>query len=198
VCCTATAHGSLLHSQHHQQLVALPPCHPGRSRQQQQQQQQQQQRAARGRSARLAAAASNRDEPPPSREDRANPTKADFSAYWSLKFREFFSKRRAYLQAGRKQQEQPEIFRKLDEAIAVQVCVCVCVCACVRACVRACVCVCVCCGPRARVRRCCESEACAAAWPTLVSTGRWWCSAHRDNHAHTQCAQAGACGHCCC
>lgn len=66
---------------------------------------------------RVAAA---KEDPPPSREDRANPNKADFSAYWSLKFREFFSKRRGYLQLSRKQAEAPAIFRKLDEAIAVQ------------------------------------------------------------------------------
>lgn len=66
---------------------------------------------------RVAAA---KEDPPPSREDRANPNKADFSAYWSLKFREFFSKRRQYLELSRKSQEPPEIFRKLDEQIALQ------------------------------------------------------------------------------
>lgn len=53
-------------------------------------------------------------------DDRANPNKADFSAYWSLKFREFFSKRRQYLELARKRQEPPEIFKKIDEQIRVQ------------------------------------------------------------------------------
>lgn len=56
----------------------------------------------------------------PSREDRANPKKADFSAYWSLKFREFFSKRRQYLDLARKRQEPPEIIKKLDAQIKLQ------------------------------------------------------------------------------
>eukprot|EP00879_Flechtneria_rotunda_P004925 GHRR01005199.1.p1 GENE.GHRR01005199.1~~GHRR01005199.1.p1 ORF type:complete len:302 (+),score=81.01 GHRR01005199.1:600-1505(+) len=56
----------------------------------------------------------------PSREDRSNPNKADFSAYWSLKFREFFSKRRQYLQLARKRQEPPEIIKQLDEQIKQQ------------------------------------------------------------------------------
>jgi len=54
------------------------------------------------------------------KDDRANPNKADFSAYWSLKFREFFSKRRQYLELARKRQEPPEIFKKIDEQIRVQ------------------------------------------------------------------------------
>jgi hypothetical protein len=74
-------------------------------------------RRARRQSLRVAAA---KDEPPPSKEDRANPNKADFSAYWSLKFREFFSKRRQYLELARKRQEPPEIFQKIDEQIRVQ------------------------------------------------------------------------------
>jgi hypothetical protein len=66
---------------------------------------------------RVAAA---KDDPPPSKEDRATQGKADFSAYWSLKFREFFSKRRQYLELTRKRQEPPEIFKKIDEQIRVQ------------------------------------------------------------------------------
>lgn len=66
---------------------------------------------------RVAAA---KDDPPPSKEDRPTQGKADFSAYWSLKFREFFSKRRQYLELTRKRQEPPEIFKKLDEQIRVQ------------------------------------------------------------------------------
>lgn len=66
---------------------------------------------------RVAAA---KEDPPPSKEDKANPNKADFSAYWSLKFREFFSKRRQYLELSRKRQEPPAIFQKIDEQIKVQ------------------------------------------------------------------------------
>lgn len=69
---------------------------------------------------RLLAAASSGEDPPPSKEDRDKQGKADFSAYWSLKFREFFSKRRQYLELTRKRQEPPEIFTKIDEQIRVQ------------------------------------------------------------------------------
>jgi hypothetical protein len=68
----------------------------------------------------LPAAASSGEDPPPSKEDRDKQGKADFSAYWSLKFREFFSKRRQYLELTRKRQEPPEIFKKIDEQIRVQ------------------------------------------------------------------------------
>jgi hypothetical protein len=61
-----------------------------------------------------------KDDEQPSREDRSNPNKADFSAYWSLKFREFFSKRRQYLELARKRQEPPEILKKLDAQIKLQ------------------------------------------------------------------------------
>lgn len=67
----------------------------------------------------LRVAAADGD-PPPSKEDRDKQGKADFSAYWSLKFREFFSKRRQYLELARKRQEPPEIFKKIDEQIRVQ------------------------------------------------------------------------------
>jgi hypothetical protein len=67
----------------------------------------------------LRVAAANEDKPS-NKDDRANPNKADFSAYWSLKFREFFSKRRQYLELTRKRQEPPEIFQKIDEQIRVQ------------------------------------------------------------------------------
>lgn len=56
----------------------------------------------------------------PSREDRADPGKADFSAYWSLRFKEFFSKRKAYLRLARQRDEPPEAVRRLDEQIALQ------------------------------------------------------------------------------
>lgn len=62
--------------------------------------------------------AAKKDEP--SREDRSNPNKADFSAYWSLKFKEFFSKRRQYLELSRKRQEPPEYVKKLDAQIKQQ------------------------------------------------------------------------------
>lgn len=69
---------------------------------------------------RVVAAASSGADPPPSKEDRDKQGKADFSAYWSLKFRQFFSKRRQYLELTRKRQEPPEIFQKIDEQIRVQ------------------------------------------------------------------------------
>lgn len=47
-----------------------------------------------------------------------DPGKADFSAYWSLKFREFFSKRREYLQQAAKRKEPPEVLKQLDAQIA--------------------------------------------------------------------------------
>jgi hypothetical protein len=56
----------------------------------------------------------------PSREDRADPGKADFSAYWALRFKEFFSKRKAYLRLARQRNEPPEAIRRLDEQIALQ------------------------------------------------------------------------------
>lgn len=56
----------------------------------------------------------------PSKDDRDSQGKADFSAYWSLKFREFFSKRRQYLDLARKRQEPPEIIQKLDAQIQQQ------------------------------------------------------------------------------
>jgi hypothetical protein len=56
----------------------------------------------------------------PSKDDRDSQGKADFSAYWSLKFREFFSKRRQYLDLTRKRQEPPEILQKLDAQIQQQ------------------------------------------------------------------------------
>jgi hypothetical protein len=56
----------------------------------------------------------------PSKDDRDSQGKADFSAYWSLKFREFFSKRRQYLDLTRKRQEPPEIIQKLDAQIQQQ------------------------------------------------------------------------------
>lgn len=68
----------------------------------------------------VVAAASSGEDPPPSKEDRDKQGKADFSAYWSLKFRQFFSKRRQYLELTRKRQEPPEIFQKIDEQIRVQ------------------------------------------------------------------------------
>lgn len=61
-----------------------------------------------------------REEGEPSREDRSNPNKADFSAYWSLRFKEFFSKRRQYLELARKRQEPPEYVKKLDAQIKQQ------------------------------------------------------------------------------
>jgi hypothetical protein len=56
----------------------------------------------------------------PNKDDRDSQGKADFSAYWSLKFREFFSKRRQYLDLTRKRQEPPEIIQKLDAQIQQQ------------------------------------------------------------------------------
>jgi hypothetical protein len=53
-------------------------------------------------------------------EDKADPNKADFSAYWSLRFREFFSGRRQYLELSRKRQEPPEIVQKVDAQIEEQ------------------------------------------------------------------------------
>jgi hypothetical protein len=50
-------------------------------------------------------------------DDKEDPNKADFSAYWSLKFKEFFSKRRQYLELTRKRKEDPEIVKKLDAQI---------------------------------------------------------------------------------
>jgi hypothetical protein len=64
--------------------------------------------------------AAGKENPPPSKDDRDSQGKADFSAYWSLKFREFFSKRRQYLELSRKRQEPPAIFQKIDEQIKVQ------------------------------------------------------------------------------
>jgi hypothetical protein len=53
-------------------------------------------------------------------DDKADPNKADFSAYWSLRFRQFFSGRRQYLELTRKRQEPPEAEMKLDAQIADQ------------------------------------------------------------------------------
>ncbi|GBF91758.1 hypothetical protein Rsub_04062 [Raphidocelis subcapitata] len=53
-------------------------------------------------------------------DDKADPNKADFSAYWSLRFREFFSGRRQYLELARKRQEPPEALQKIDAQIAEQ------------------------------------------------------------------------------
>lgn len=44
----------------------------------------------------------------------AEPSKADFSAYWSMKFKELFSARRKYLQSGRTD-EDPEPVKKIKE-----------------------------------------------------------------------------------
>ncbi|KAI8471004.1 MAG: hypothetical protein J3K34DRAFT_245773 [Monoraphidium minutum] len=55
-----------------------------------------------------------------SADDKADPNKADFSAYWSLRFREFFSGRRQYLELSRKRQEPPEVVQKVDAQIAEQ------------------------------------------------------------------------------
>lgn len=76
-------------------------------------------RPARGSRHLLRTAAAKKDDQP-SREDRSNPNKADFSAYWSLKFKEFFSKRRQYLDLARKRQEPPEYVKKLDAQIKQQ------------------------------------------------------------------------------
>lgn len=112
-CC----HTTRLQQQQQQPVPLQPPCRPL----QQQQQPQQRLRHLQHRQQHvLTVAAASGDDPPPSKEDRANPNKADFSAYWSLKFREFFSKRRQYLQLARKRQEPPEIFKKIDEQIRVQ------------------------------------------------------------------------------
>jgi len=47
--------------------------------------------------------------------------KADFSAYWSLKVRQWFSSRRDYLEGAESQPDkQPELLRKLSEAIEQQ------------------------------------------------------------------------------
>jgi hypothetical protein len=53
-------------------------------------------------------------------DDKADPNKADFSAYWSLRFREFFSGRRQYLELARKRQEPPEALQKVDAQIQQQ------------------------------------------------------------------------------
>lgn len=119
-----------LHPNHNHNQQPPPPMHlqhhpqhhirwPSQTHTQQQQQLSlcPQQRLRHNRTVVVAATG---DDPPPSKEDRANPNKADFSAYWSLKFREFFSKRRQYLELSRKQQESPEIFKKIDEQIRVQ------------------------------------------------------------------------------
>lgn len=47
--------------------------------------------------------------------------KADFSAYWSLKVRQWFSARRDYLEGAESQRDkQPEVLKKLGEAIEDQ------------------------------------------------------------------------------
>ena len=51
-------------------------------------------------------------------DDKADPNKADFSAYWSLRFREFFSGRRGYLELARRRQEPPEAGQRVDAQIA--------------------------------------------------------------------------------
>eukprot|EP00877_Chromochloris_zofingiensis_P001039 jgi/Chrzof1/10936/Cz05g17240.t1 len=53
-------------------------------------------------------------------DDKVDPKKADFSAYWSLKFREFFSKRRQYLELATKRQGPPPVLQKLDTRIEQQ------------------------------------------------------------------------------
>ena len=50
-------------------------------------------------------------------DDKEDANKADFSAYWSLKFKEFFSKRRQYLELSKKRKEDPEVVKKLDAQI---------------------------------------------------------------------------------
>jgi hypothetical protein len=53
-------------------------------------------------------------------DDKADPNKADFSAYWSLRFREFFSGRRQYLELARKRDEAPEALQKVDAQMKEQ------------------------------------------------------------------------------
>lgn len=51
-------------------------------------------------------------------DEKADAKKADFSAYWSLKVRQWFSARKDYLEGSEEQRgKRPEILKKLDEAI---------------------------------------------------------------------------------
>mmetsp|Transcript_16526 Transcript_16526/g.35749 ORF Transcript_16526/g.35749 Transcript_16526/m.35749 type:complete len:326 (+) Transcript_16526:103-1080(+) len=54
-------------------------------------------------------------------DDKADPRKADFSAYWSLKIRELFSSRRKYLEeVSKKNMPEPEFLKKMQKQIDVE------------------------------------------------------------------------------
>lgn len=64
-------------------------------------------------SRRLVSIAAKKDDKN-KKDEPAEQSKADFSAYWSLKFKQLFSARRRYLESGRTD-EVPEPIRKITE-----------------------------------------------------------------------------------